>query len=409
MRTIVLPSRTALAAVALSALLIGVTSAQERSQGAKIPSFKKTPIPLATSEPAGVPKMGRIKNSASEVEDLQEKRQTLQGEVRYAKAKLEAAQKQLGLQTAAGNLEAADRHNQDVKDWQARLDSTRAQVDQVEKEIDASTQDQQSSVAGSNEILVPGETLEVFVNEDPSFNGRYQIRRGGYIIMPQVGRIAVAGKTIPGAEAAVKRALQSSELHRASVLIERVQGADVEHGNVVFLSGEFTRPGTWTIPKNVTPTLVGVILSSGGLTEKADLTRVRVMRMSSNKGVVEPVNVQNILDGRGLTSDITLEEGDVVVVPAGPSSVVYITGNVARPGIFSLRPGEKLTAYTAILQNGGFSKFAKQRGIYVLRAVRDGSKIRIPVDVEEIKRGGRADVVLQSSDIIFVPEKFWSF
>ena len=409
MRTIVLPSRTALAAVALSALLIGVTSAQERSQGAKIPSFKKTPIPLATSEPAGVPKMGRIKNSASEVEDLQEKRQTLQGEVRYAKAKLEAAQKQLGLQTAAGNLEAADRHNQDVKDWQARLDSTRAQVDQVEKEIDASTQDQQSSVAGSNEILVPGETLEVFVNEDPSFNGRYQIRRGGYIIMPQVGRIAVAGKTIPGAEAAVKRALQSSELHRASVLIERVQGADVEHGNVVFLSGEFTRPGTWTIPKNVTPTLVGVILSSGGLTEKADLTRVRVMRMSSNKGVVEPVNVQNILDGRGLTSDITLEEGDVVVVPAGPSSVVYITGNVARPGIFSLRPGEKLTAYTAILQTGGFSKFAKQRGIYVLRAVRDGSKIRIPVDVEEIKRGGRADVVLQSSDIIFVPEKFWSF
>ena len=409
MRTIVLPSRTALAAVALSALLIGVTSAQERSQGAKIPSFKKTPIPLATSEPAGVPKMGRIKNSASEVEDLQEKRQTLQGEVRYAKAKLEAAQKQLGLQTAAGNLEAADRHNQDVKDWQARLDSTRAQVDQVEKEIDASTQDQQSSVAGSNEILVPGETLEVFVNEDPSFNGRYQIRRGGYIIMPQVGRIAVAGKTIPGAEAAVKRALQSSELHRASVLIERVQGADVEHGNVVFLSGEFTRPGTWTIPKNVTPTLVGVVLSSGGLTEKADLTRVRVMRMSSNKGVVEPVNVQNILDGRGLTSDITLEEGDVVVVPAGPSSVVYITGNVARPGIFSLRPGEKLTAYTAILQNGGFSKFAKQRGIYVLRAVRDGSKIRIPVDVEEIKRGGRADVVLQSSDIIFVPEKFWSF
>jgi hypothetical protein len=41
--------------------------------------------------------------------------------------------------------------------------------------------------------------------------------------------------------------------------------------------------------------------------------------------------------------------------------------------------------------------------------MRDGSKIRIPVDVEEIKRGSRADVVLQSSDIIVVPEKFWSF
>ena len=381
--------------------------AQDHPQGAKIP-FKKTAIPLATSEPAGVPKMGRTKNSASEVDDLQEKKQTLTGEVRYAKAKLEAAQKQLGLQTAAGNLEAADRLNQEVKDWQARLDSTRAQLDQVEKDLDAATQDEQTNVAGSNEILVPGETLEVFVSEDPSFNGRYQIRRGGYIIMPQVGRISVAGKAIPAAEAAVKRALQTSQLHKASVLIERVQGADVEHGSVVFLSGEFTRPGTWTIPKNVTPTLVGVILSSGGLTDKADLTRVRVMRMSANKGVVEPVNVQKIIDGGGLTSDITLEEGDVIVVPAGQTSVVYLTGNVARPGIFPLRSGEKLTAYTAILQNGGFSKFAKLRGIYVLRAVPDGSKVKLPVDVDLIKKGGRADVILQSGDIIVVPEKFWS-
>jgi protein involved in polysaccharide export with SLBB domain len=343
MRIKILTLRTLAAAAALSIGLDGGASAQDRSQAAKIP-FKKTAIPLATSEPAGVPKMGRVKSGGSDLVDLQEKRQTLQGEVRYAKAKLEAAQKQLALQTAAGNLEAADRLTQEVKDWQTRLDSTRAQLDQVEKELDALSEEQQDSVAGNNEILVPGETLEVFVNEDPSFNGRYQVRRGGYIIMPQVGRIAVAGKTIPGAEAAVKRALQSSELHRASVLIERVQGADVEHGNVVFLSGEFARPGTWTIPKNVTPTLVGVILSSGGLTDKADLTRVRVMRMSANKGVVEPVNVQNILDGKGLTSDITLEEGDVIVVPAGPSSVVYITGNVARPGIFALRSGEKLTA-----------------------------------------------------------------
>ena len=40
--------------------------------------------------------------------------------------------------------------------------------------------------------------------------------------------------------------------------------------------------------------------------------------------------------------------------------------------------------------------------------MRDGSKVKIPVDVEEIKQGGRADVILQSSDIIVVPEKFWS-
>ena len=59
-----------------------------------------------------------------------------------------------------------------------------------------------------NALIKPGENLEISVDEDQSFNGIYQVRRGGYIIMPQVGRIAVAGKTLADAGAAVKRALQ---------------------------------------------------------------------------------------------------------------------------------------------------------------------------------------------------------
>ena len=402
------PSNIFPALLALGMTLGGSLRAQDPSAHGRI-AFKKTAVPLATADTEAPSRAAVSKKSANEVEDLTEKKQTLEGEARYAKAKLDAAQKQLAVQTAAGNLEAADRLNQETKDWQARLDATRAQLGQVEKELDDATQGQQSAVTASNEVIVPGETLEVFVNEDPSFNGRYQVRRGGYIIMPQVGRIAVAGKTIPGAEAAVKRALQSSQLHHASVLIERVQGADIENGPIIYLSGEFSHPGKWQIPKNITPTLVNVILSSGGTTDKADLTRVRVMRIAANKGVVEEVNVLKILDGGGLTSDLTLDEGDVITIPAGPTSLVYLTGNVVRQGSFPLKAGEKLSAYGAILQNGGFARFANQRKVYVLRAVPDGSKVRLPVDVEAIKKGRRADVQLQSGDIIVVPEKFFSF
>jgi len=371
--------------------------------------FKTSAVPLASSEPTGLLKVPQSKKSSSEVEDFTEKKQTLEGEVRYTKAKLDNVQKQLAMQTAAGNLEAADRLNQEARDWQARLDSTKSQLGQVEKALDEATQGQQNAAAATNEILLPGETVEVFVTEDPSFNGRYQVRRGGYIIMPQVGRIAVAGKTIPAVEAAVKRALQSSQLNTASVLIERVQGADIENGPLIYFSGEFNRPGPWKIPTNVTPTLVNVILSSGGTTEKADLTNVKVMRIAANKGVVEVVNVQKILDGGGLTSDITLDEGDVVTIPAGPSSLVYLTGNVQRQGSFPLKNGEKLSAYGAILQNGGFAKFANLTSVYVLRAVPDGSKLKLPVNVKEIKEGRRADVQLQSGDIVVVPEKFFSW
>lgn len=341
------------------------------------------------------------------MEDLNEKRQTLQGEVRYAKAKLEAAQKQFALQTAAGDLEKAEHLDQEVKDWQARYSSAKAQLDEIDKQLTDVSQGR--GAVAVEEVVVPGENLEVFVNEDPSFNGIYQVRRGGYIIMPQVGRIAVAGKSLSAAEAAVKRALQSSQLHNASVMIERKQGADIENGPLIYLSGEFHTPGQWHIPTGITPTLVNVILSAGGVTDKADLTRVRVMRIAANKSVVEEVNVDKILQGGGLTSDITLGEGDVITIPAGPSNLVYVTGNVSQPGSFPLKQGERISAYAAVLQRGGFARFADQKRVYVLRALPDGTKAKLPVDINAIKKGQRPDVQLQTNDILVVPEKWFSW
>ena len=360
---------------------------------------------VLTTQPT--PSVAGLLAGASGLEDLADKKQTLMGEVRYAKAKLEAAQKEFATRTAAGDLEKAEHLDREVKDWQVRYDTAKAQLEEVEKQIPGAAQGRGSAVV--DEVVVPGENLEIFVNEDPSFNGIYQVRRGGYIIMPQVGRIAVAGKTLSAAEAAVKRALQSSQLHNASVMIERKQGADIENGPLIYLSGEFREPRPWHIPSGITPTLVNVILSSGGLADKADLTRVRVMRIAANKSVVEQVNVAKILEGGGLTSDITLGEGDVITIPAGPANLVYVTGNVAHQGSFPLKQGERISAYAAILQNGGFARFADQKRVYVLRALPDGTKAKLPVDIGAIKKGQRPDVQLQSNDILVVPEKFWSF
>ncbi len=387
-------------------------------------TFRKPNVDLTTNHPqttaaasatapdadnVGTPAITFSNNSPSQgdMDDLAEKRQQLLGEVRYSKAKLDAAQKQFALQTAAGDLDKAEHLNQEVKDWQARYSSSKAQLEEVERQL--ADVAQSTKTTPGEEVVVPGENLEVFVTEDPSFNGIYQVRRGGYIIMPQVGRIAVAGKSLSAAEAAVKRALQSSQLHNASVMIERKQGADLENGPLIYLYGEFREPRPWHIPSGITPTLVNVILSSGGVTDKADLTRVRVMRIAASKSVVEEVNVAKILEGGGLTSDLSLGEGDVITIPAGPSNLVYVTGNVAHQGSFPLKQGERVSAYAAILQNGGFARFADLRKVYVLRALPDGTKAKLPVDIAAIKKGQRPDVQLQSNDILVVPEKFWSF
>jgi protein involved in polysaccharide export with SLBB domain len=136
---------------------------------------------------------------------------------------------------------------------------------------------------------------------------------------------------------------------------------------------------------------------------------VKIMRMAGGKSVTEEVDVEKILAGGGLSNDVSLIEGDVIVIPTGPLSLVYITGNVKRQGSFTLDEGERLSAYAAILKVGGFARFANEKGVHVLRAMPDGSKRKIPVNVAEVKKGKRPDVVLEPNDIIVVPEKWFSF
>jgi len=374
------------------------------SQGSSSPSFRQSKVGL-NSRPASLP-VQSAKASADD-DDLAEQKQTLETEVRYAKGKLDAAQNKLTTATAAGNMEQADRLEEEIKSWSGRLKEAKSQLAQVDQELAPAVA---TNGVGNKEMIVPGQNLEIYVVEDPSFNGRYEVRRGGYIILPQVGRISVAGKSIDGAEATVKRALQASQLQKASVMIEPISGLDAEAGPTIYLSGEFQHPRPYKIPAGTAPTLVGVILSSGGVTDKADLTHVKVMRMVQNKGVVEEVNVQQIMDGKGsLASDVTLSEGDVIIVPVGQANLVYVTGNVKHQGSYKLVSGEKLTAYGVILQSGGFARFADQKKVHVLRAMPDGTKVKIPVNVVAISRGQQADVQLQTNDIIVVPEKWFTW
>jgi len=68
-----------------------------------------------------------------------------------------------------------------------------------------------------------------------------------------------------------------------------------------------------------------------------------------------------------------------------------------------------LSAYAAILNAGGFAKFADRKRVYVLRASPDGTKVKIPINIEAIMNGHAADIPLQGNDIIVIKEKFFSF
>jgi protein involved in polysaccharide export with SLBB domain len=347
------------------------------------------------------------------VERLQRKRGDVQRDMNYYRARLDRATKDLEMiqKMTPVDKELEDSTKKDITYYSGRYKVSEDELTKVEADLAAAVQQIRDNLITptKDKILLPGQVMQLFVLEDESYNGLYQIRNGGYIVLPRIGRVSIVGKDVQDAEKVIKSELEKSQLKQATVMLETSAGVyEAEEMDVIYLAGEFRTTGPLRTPQGIQPTLVTTILRAGGLTPSADLTRVKLLRLEGGNALVEEVNVQAILDGNGLQSDLALTAGDVIVVPAF-SPVVYVTGNVRSPGVLRLSTDEDLTAYAAILRCGGFARFAKLTAVYVLRDRGNGEKARIPVNIKSLQAGHRADVILQGKDIVVVPEKFFSW
>jgi len=81
---------------------------------------------------------------------------------------------------------------------------------------------------------------------------------------------------------------------------------------------------------------------------------------------------------------------------------VYVTGEVTKPGAFPLQSG--MTVLQALTNSGGFTQFAKIKGIYVLRT-EDGKQVKHPFNYKDVVSGKHPElnIVLQPADVIVVP------
>ena len=89
--------------------------------------------------------------------------------------------------------------------------------------------------AAENSAIKPGETLEMRVAEDSSLDGNYLVRRGGYIIVKNLGRVLVAGKNLKEAQQSLQQTLETSELaklKKATIHLEnsgKIERQDIQN------------------------------------------------------------------------------------------------------------------------------------------------------------------------------------
>lgn len=296
----------------------------------------------------------------------------------------------------------------ELTQMQLRLQEANAELDGVQESL--------AVIENWEQYLAPlrvGEIVEVTVVEDESLNGIYPIRDGGHITIPNAGRVFVAGLNLKRAETAIRALLGENLIRDATVLVERVeeeQRTVRRYVGTIFCVGNFRRAGLYRIPVGETPTLVKTIISAGGVNDVADLTKVAHIRIVDGISNWEEYDIKGIYEGEPGVRDINLLDGDIIYIPGAQAiGKVYVTGNVEAPGEVQIPYDGHLTAYTAILQSNGFSRWANRRRVYVLRDAGGGQKKQLPVDITYVQRGLQPDVVLEPNDIVVVPEKFWSW
>jgi polysaccharide export outer membrane protein len=113
-----------------------------------------------------------------------------------------------------------------------------------------------------------------------------------------------------------------------------------------------------------------------------------------------PMQLQNAIRD-GLKKFISDPQVTVIVTQIN-SRKIFVLGEVARPGAFSMLP--HMTVLQAISTAGGFSQFAKESGVYVLRT-ENGRQITLPFNYKDVVKGKRPEqnIELKPGDTIVVP------
>lgn len=219
-----------------------------------------------------------------------------------------------------------------------------------------------------NYRLGPGDEVVIEVWGASETNVTQKISPDGYINIPEVGPISLNGLTVQAASARIKSRLAKIYSGMASSNVDLSTNARVSLGQIrtiqINVMGEVANPGTYAVSSFATA--FHALYKAGGVSKIGSLRKIKVVRGGRTVTVIDVYDY--ILRGRSNT-DIRLQDGDVVLVPAY-EALVRVDGNVKRPMYYEMKKGESLS--TLINYTGGFSSNAYSRSITVER--NDGSE-----------------------------------
>jgi polysaccharide biosynthesis/export protein len=180
--------------------------------------------------------------------------------------------------------------------------------------------------------IMSGDVLQITVFQVQDFNREAQVDAGGNIVLPLIGGVPAAGKTVHEVESEVAGRLRAKYLQNPQVLVTIKDAVGLR----VSVQGAVKSPGVIQIRGDTT--LTTVLAQSQGFTDTADKSSVLVIRNTDQGRVAAKVDAGAILAGSA--PDPPIHGGDMIVVDdsfirsAGKDALTLLSGASALRFLF---------------------------------------------------------------------------
>jgi polysaccharide biosynthesis/export protein len=326
-------------------------------------------------------------------------------------------------QSPSQNQNTSQTNLKTAQDWNRRL-----------KELLDSNPSAPAVSAGEYRIG-PEDVLNINIFEAQELNREVRVSAGGDISLPLLGSVRAAGLTPRELEFVLQELLHRTYMKdpHVSVFVREMQSHPVS------VMGAVRRPGVFQIRGS--KTLLEVLSLAEGLADDAGETAI-ILRGAALSAEPEPatdrsattdqpssgaqntleakavapdlkgnrsisenavqVNLKDLLESDDSRSNPLVHPGDIVKVTH--AGVVYVIGEVRRPGGFALKSNEKISVLQALALSEGLTRTAAKAEARIIRTdQQSGERKETPIDLGKILAGKAPDPVLDPKDIIFVP------
>jgi len=156
-------------------------------------------------------------------------------------------------------------------------------------------------------LIGAGDTLNINVWKEPTLSGTVKVRPDGYVTLPLINEVQVAGQTTANLRNTLEDKYKEFTTDPfVTIRVEAIASSEV------FLVGQVTKAGAFPLSGN--ETLLQLLTRAGGLGIFADRSNIRVVRREGNRVTEYTVDYDAIIKG-DLKQDVLLRPGDRVIVP----------------------------------------------------------------------------------------------